>query len=62
MVNEVLTIKDGIVTYCRNDVVDVIIPKSVTKIDDWAFAGCKSLKSVAIPKSVTEIGEGAFRD
>ena len=36
------------------------IPDSVVTVSDWAFCGCKNLKSIEIPDSVYEIGEGAF--
>ena len=38
----------------------VIIPNSVTYIDDWAFGWCISLESITIPNSVTSIGVNAF--
>jgi hypothetical protein len=38
----------------------VIQPKSLTRIGNGAFAGCKSLTSVTISGSVTSIGESAF--
>ena len=38
----------------------VRIPEGISRIGDFAFYGCKGLKSVSIPESVTEIGEGAF--
>ena len=38
----------------------VIIPDSVTFIDNAAFGGCGSLSSVVIPDSVTCIGDQAF--
>ena len=38
----------------------VIIPDSVTHIDNWAFSRCYNLSSVVIGENVTYIGEGAF--
>jgi uncharacterized protein YjdB len=38
------------------------IPGSVTGIEGYAFAACRSLDSVIIPGSVTDIGESAFVD
>ena len=40
----------------------VSIPKSVTTIGSWAFAGGNDLKSVMIPESVTIIEAGAFEE
>ena len=37
-----------------------IIPSSVTKIGNSAFAGCTSLTSINIPDNVTVIGDDAF--
>ncbi len=39
---------------------DIIIPDSVTSINDYAFINCKSLESVIIPNSVKNIGFNAF--
>ena len=33
---------------------------NVTRIGDWAFVGCSSLKSIKIPKSVTSILDRTF--
>ena len=41
-------------------VTSVIIPNSVTSIDDYAFYDCEHLTSVTIPNSVTSIGKSAF--
>ena len=38
----------------------ITIPNGVTRIEDRAFAFCKSLTSVTIPSSVRYIGEHAF--
>ena len=38
----------------------VVIPKGVTSIRGWAFAGGSGMTSVSIPESVTSIGEIAF--
>ncbi|MBD5143658.1 MAG: leucine-rich repeat protein [Ruminococcus sp.] len=41
---------------------EVILPDSVVKIDDYAFAGCSTMTNITIPASVTEIGDYAFYD
>ena len=38
----------------------VMIPETVTAIDDCAFFGCRSLRSIQIPDSVRSIGYSAF--
>ena len=42
------------------EVKDLIIPNTVTRIGSSAFSGCTSLTSVTIPSSVTSIGYDAF--
>ena len=44
----------------REEVKDLVIPNSVTKIGNYAFYNCTSLSSVTIPNSVTSIGSSAF--
>ena len=39
---------------------ETVIPKTVTKINNNVFSGCKSLKSISIPEGVTQIGRFAF--
>lgn len=39
---------------------DIIIPSNITKINDYTFWGCNSLKTVTIPESITEIGYAAL--
>ena len=45
---------------CRKDITSVIIPDSVTSIEEAAFADCWNLSSVIIPDSVTSIDTAAF--
>ena len=42
------------------EIKDLVIPNSVTRIGYYAFEGCSGLTSVTIPNSVTSIGDGAF--
>ena len=42
------------------EITELIIPNSVTSINDRAFCGCSNIKSVIIPNSVKSIGEYAF--
>ena len=48
-----------LIKYTGNDK-EVIIPKGVTSIEDYAFEKYTSLKSINIPNSVTSIGDDAF--
>ena len=41
-------------------VTDLVIPNSVTSIENYTFSKCSSLTSVVIPNSVTSIGVWAF--
>ncbi len=45
----------------NKEVQDLVIPNSVTSIENYAFYGCSGLKSVIIPNSVTSIGFCAFK-
>lgn len=36
------------------------LPSGLTKIGDYAFAGCSSLTTLSVPDTITEIGERAF--
>ena len=42
------------------EIKELVIPNSVTRIGNNAFDGCNSLTSVMIPNSVTSIGNSAF--
>ena len=41
-------------------VTEIEIPDTISKINSYAFYGCKSLTRVVIPDSVTSIGDYAF--
>ncbi len=46
----------------KNDtnITSVVIPQSISEIEDYIFYGCNNLTSIAIPNSVTSIGREAF--
>lgn len=41
-------------------ITSIVIPNTVTSIEDYAFNGCANLTSVEIPSSVTSMGDGVF--
>ena len=45
-----------LISGCKN----TVIPNSVTRIGEYAFAGCKELKYLIFPSSVRTISDGAF--
>ncbi len=51
----------GMGAFIRNQKLKtVVLPETVTKIDNMAFHGCKALEEIRIPDSVTEICYNAF--
>ena len=42
------------------EIVNLVIPDSVTSIGEWAFYDCRGLTSVTIGNGVTSIGDSAF--
>ena len=44
----------------RNDIKKIVIKEGVTRIGNYAFAGCQNLTSVEIPNSVKSIGFRSF--
>ena len=42
------------------EIIDLIIPNSVTSIGNYAFYGCSGLTDVTIPNTVKSIGAGSF--
>ena len=43
-----------------SEIVDLVIPDTVTAVGAFAFSGCASIRSVSIPASVTMIGASLF--
>ena len=41
-------------------VTNLVIPNTITKINDYAFTGCTSITNVTIPDTVTSIGDDSF--
>lgn len=47
--------------YINNKLVtDIEIPNNISKINDYAFYNCESIKTVTIPENIKEIGHCAF--
>ena len=63
---ETCTIKNGTKVICdlafsNDQLLQIIIPNSVTSIGNLAFNHCKSLQQITIPNSVTSIGSNPFQ-
>ncbi len=44
------------------ELIDAVIPESITQINVWAFGGYKALRSVTLHEGVTAIAKYAFKD
>ena len=51
---------NGFEFYSASNVLEVVLPDTITEIEDYAFANCVNLRSINIPKSVKKIGKNAF--
>ncbi len=54
------TVPTDSLSNANNNLAEVILPSTVTKIEDWAFCGNGGLSNITIPASVKEIGVCAF--
>lgn len=54
----VTTIKEKAFSHSR--VKEVILPNTVTRLDDWAFSFCMELRRVVLPMSISELPECLF--
>lgn len=50
----------GAFWYARSTIQSVVLPDTIEKIGDYAFAMCYNLTSISIPDSVKSIGKGAL--
>ncbi len=48
--------------FARSRLRAVVLPNTIGRIGDYAFAGCKELRRFNIPSTVMMIGTGTFRD
>lgn len=50
----------GYRAFYYSNLTNIILPDTVTHIDDGAFSSCRSLTNIEIPDSVTSVGSGVF--
>ena len=64
---EVVEIKDGVqyiptFAFCQTNLKEIVIPKSVQKIDEGAFSSCENLTKVTLSEGLTTIARIAFKN
>lgn len=52
----------GDFAFSYSDITSLVIPESVTYIEEYAFSGCESLISVSLPSTMESIGTAAFNN
>ena len=45
-----------------SNIKSVVVPDSVTEIDDWAFYRCFNMETIVLSKNLVKIGENAFQN
>lgn len=48
--------------FCGTNITEVVIPDTVTRLNDYAFSDNHKLKNVNIPTGVTSLGEAVFKN
>lgn len=46
----------------NENIEEIIIPNSVTRISDYAFSDCTNLKKLTLPDSITDVDDNAFNN
>lgn len=57
-----VTVIDDKAFYECTDLIEVVIPSTITNIGKFAFWGCSGMSSITIPSSVKTIEKGAFQN
>ena len=55
-----ISIKRNLAFYGCRSLKEIVIPSSVTSIEQCAFKGCVSLQEIKIPSEIESIQEGAY--
>ncbi len=52
----------GAKAFRETDIGSIVLPDSITTIEEYAFADCRALTDIHMPKSLNSIGDFAFQD